>query len=196
MAASPVEAPQPGNDRSVLFVGSNTAPNVLGLKWFLEKVWPDVRSALPDCKLQVAGPVRDALAAPPDGVAFLGLVPDLDPLYRAAGVVISPLPVGSGLKVKLIEAMSRGKATVATSATLEGIETLAGAGVTVADAAGDFASAIVQLLGDPGLRERKGAEALDAVRRRFSPEACYAELMRYVEQPLKDVASAVPSQAS
>jgi succinoglycan biosynthesis protein ExoO len=169
---------------------------VLGLKWFLEEVWPDVRSAVPDCKLQVAGTVRDALAAPPDGVAFLGLVADLDPLYRTAGVVISPLPVGSGLKVKLIEALSRGKATVATSATLEGIETLAGDAVTVADAAGDFAGSVVRLLADRDLRERKGADALDVARRRFSPEACYAELLRYVAQPLKDVAPAVPSQAS
>ena len=44
MAASAVEAPQPGDDRTVLFVGSNTAPNVLGLRWFLDEVWPQVHS--------------------------------------------------------------------------------------------------------------------------------------------------------
>lgn len=189
MAATPVEAPQPGDDRTLLFVGSNTAPNVLGLKWFVDEAWPDLRAVLPDCRLLVAGSVANAFTAAPEGVTFLGLVPDLAPLYRDAGVVISPLQAGSGLKIKLIEALSRGKATVATSATLEGIEAVAGPAVSVADAAGDFARSIMRLLRDRGLRERKCREALEVARAHFSPEACYAELLGYVEQPLKGAAA-------
>ena len=120
-------------------------------------------------------------------------MPDLDPLYRQAGVVISPLPVGSGLKVKLVEALSRGKATVATSATLEGIADATGTAVTVADAAGDFAGSTLRLLSDRDLRVRKGQDALDIARRHFSAEACYADLHRYIEQPLQSV---LPSKSS
>ncbi|HML30859.1 MAG TPA: glycosyltransferase, partial [Hyphomicrobium sp.] len=55
LAHETVAAPQPGESRTLLFVGSNTAPNVIGLKWFLEESWPEILKAVPDCRLVVAG---------------------------------------------------------------------------------------------------------------------------------------------
>ena len=69
----------------------------------------------------------------PPGVSVMGLVKDLTPLYRDAGVIISPLRIGSGLKVKLIEALSHGKSIVGTARTLQGVEEQLADAILVAD---------------------------------------------------------------
>jgi glycosyltransferase involved in cell wall biosynthesis len=181
IAAEAVDEPQPGDRRTVLFVGSNTAPNVVGMRWFLDEIWPQVRRELPDCELIVAGRVQQAFPTSPEGVRFLGLVHDLEPLYRQAGVVISPLIAGSGLKIKLIEALGRGKAIVATSVTVDGVAQQVGSSVVVADSAADFGNAIVRLLVDDELRLQTCSKALETAKRHLSAEACYADLLSYLE---------------
>jgi succinoglycan biosynthesis protein ExoO len=96
--------------------------------------------------------------------------------------VISPLLAGSGLKIKLIEALGHGKAVVATSATVEGVEEVVKPAVAVADDADAFAGAIAELLTDHALRDRKCQEALTIAKRSFSAEACYADLLDFIEQ--------------
>ena len=178
MAAHPAPAPAPGRDDLLLFVGSNTAPNVIGLEWFFAEAWPRLRALRPAARLQVAGSVGRALR-PPEGVEVLGVVDDLAGAYARAGVVISPLTAGSGLKIKLIEAMAAGKAVVATSVTLQGVEAEAGPAVAHHDAPHAFAEAAAALAGDAAAREALGALALEAARAHFSAEACYGETVRW-----------------
>jgi succinoglycan biosynthesis protein ExoO len=182
LACHVVEKPQPGDPHTLLFVGSNTAPNVIGMRWFLQSVWPQIRQEVPDCRLLVAGSVARGLpeAVPAAGVRFLGMVADLDPLYVEAGVVISPLTVGSGLKIKLIEALGQGKAIVATSVTTEGCEDAVVQAICQRNDVGAFADAVVELLTDDALRLAKAAQALDVARRFYSPEATYGELLAFV----------------
>jgi glycosyltransferase involved in cell wall biosynthesis len=180
MAVECVGAPQPGKDGRILFVGSKTAPNIVGLRWFLEKVWPMVLAAVPDAELSVAGSVSGAIAAGVPGVRLFGPVPSLETLYREAAVVISPLPVGSGLKIKLVEALGHGKAVVATTATVQGFEALTREAVAVADEPAAFAAEVTALLRDPSLRSVRGAAALAVARERFSASACYADFVAYV----------------
>lgn len=183
MAAHPVTKPQPGDADRMLFVGSNTAPNVVGLQWLFDKVWPLVRASWPTARLNIAGTVARAFPqGGPDGVRFLGLVDDLDALYAGAGIVISPLTFGSGLKIKLIEAMAQGKAIVATSVTLQGAEAECEGAVAHADAAEDFAAAILTLHADHAARAALAAAALDAARRYFSPAACYGTFTAWLRQ--------------
>jgi succinoglycan biosynthesis protein ExoO len=165
----------------VLFVGSNTAPNVFGLRWFLASIWPVVRSSVPDATLLVAGSVCGTVTHMPDGVRLLGRVRDLAPLYCDAAVVVSPLQVGSGLKIKLIEALGHGKAVVATSVTMQGVEQ--DGVVAVADQPAEFAAAVVELLSDETLRLAQAGAALELARSRFSATACYAALLDVVSSP-------------
>jgi succinoglycan biosynthesis protein ExoO len=78
--AATVADAQPGADDTLLFVGSNTAPNIVGLEWFFREIWPLVRAKRPHATLKVAGSVSRALGAAPAGVTMLGVVPDLAPL--------------------------------------------------------------------------------------------------------------------
>ncbi|MEH3045532.1 glycosyltransferase [Sphingomonas adhaesiva] len=180
MAATPVAAPQPGEHDRLLFVGSNTAPNVVGLQWFFDAVWPAIRAACPQATLDVAGTVGRAFDSAPEGVRLLGLVDDLDPLYTRAGVVISPLTFGSGLKIKLIEALARGKAIVATTITVEGAERETEDAVHVTDDAARFADHVVALNRDPAARAALAQAALTAARDHYSAQSCYAAFVEWL----------------
>lgn len=179
LASRVAATPQAGDRRTLLFVGSNTAPNIIGLRWFFTSVWPEITSRIPDARLLVAGGVAAGFPRDVPGVRFLGLVADLDPLYAEAGAAISPLTVGSGLKIKLIEALGQGKAIVATSATTEGCDEAVAEAIYERDDARAFADAVVELLRDDGLRHAKAAQALDVARRLYSPEACYRDLLAF-----------------
>jgi len=181
-AVSPVEAAQPGADDTLLFVGSNTPPNVVGLDWFFREVWPLVRAARPGARLAVAGSVARSLKHVPEGVALLGVVDDLAPLYREAGVVISPLRSGSGLKIKLIDAWAGGKAVVGTSVTVQGVESLARGAMDLADDADAFAAAIVALADDEARRVELGHVGLRITRERFSIHAATADFVTRVQR--------------
>ena len=184
MAAASVAQAQPGRADRILFVGSNTAPNSVGLQWFFDSVWPRVRAGWPDARLDVAGSVARAFPrGGPGGVGFLGLVDDLDPLYADAGIVISPLTFGSGLKIKLVEALAKGKAIVATTVTLQGCEQETAGAVRVTDDADAFADHILELHRDDDARRTQAQAALETAQRHFSAAACYAVFTQWLQRP-------------
>ncbi|MBC7769875.1 MAG: glycosyltransferase [Phycisphaerales bacterium] len=179
-AAEPVTAPQPGEDDLLFFVGSNTAPNIVGLEWFYREIWPLIRVKRPAARLKVAGSVARALGTPPEGVTMLGVVGDLAPFYAEAGVVISPLYTGSGLKIKLIEALAAGKAVVGTSVTAQGVERQVAGAMALEDAPGRFADACIELLGQHERRAALAIAALACANAHFSAAACFRELTAFV----------------
>jgi succinoglycan biosynthesis protein ExoO len=173
IAALPVKQPQPGNTDIVLFVGSSAAPNVDGIKWFIDACWPAIRQRRPDAVLNIAGSVCSGLARVPDGVRLLNVVENLDGLYAEAAVVVSPLRAGSGLKIKFIEALSKGKAVVATTTTLQGVFDIMTGCAAISDNAPDFAADVVGLLADDKMRSELGAKGLSVVSQHFSPDRAY-----------------------
>lgn len=180
LAVSVAERASPGEDDVVLFVGSNAAPNVDGLRWFLDEAWPRLRQLRPDVQLLVAGTVTRNLPALPEGVSGLGVVDDLGPVYARAGVVISPLRLGSGLKIKLVEAAGHGKAVVATTVTLQGVEEEMGGTIRVADEPGALAAEVASLLDNPEARQALGQRALTAARAHFSAPQVHQELLGHI----------------
>ena len=179
MAVAAVAGPQPGEDDTVLFVGSNTLPNIDGIAWFLREVWPALLERRPRMRMQIAGTCCGSLQAVPRNVVLLGRVDDLEQVYRRAGIVISPLRLGSGLKIKLVEAMGRGKAVIATETTLQGVGEQVEGAVLRADTPAEFLAAFERLL-DGTARSRLGARALDAAHRHFSSAACHGGLLDFV----------------
>jgi succinoglycan biosynthesis protein ExoO len=109
-------------------------------------------------------------------------VSGLDALYRRAGVVISPLRVGSGLKVKLVEALGWGKAIVATSVTAQGVGSLVKEAIVFADEAEDFADEVVDLMANQPRRKRYADAALQVAKVHFGREACYGEILSFIRE--------------
>ncbi|GAA4979910.1 glycosyltransferase family 4 protein [Kineococcus glutinatus] len=164
-------SPQPGT-ASALFVGAvDYGPNRAGLRWFLDEVWPAVLARTPQARFTAVGralsDVHPREAGEPAGVAFHSQVPSVDPFYDAADVCVVPLLSGGGTKIKLVEAMSRGRAVVTTSVGLEGLEEYRSA-VVVADDPTSFADAVARLLRDPAEAQRLGKVAAEAIAEDFS----------------------------
>ncbi len=182
----------PGDPERLLFVGSRTAPNTDGLRWFLDTVWPQIAELSPDTRLDVIGTVAADFDAGrmPAGVRLHGLVPDLAPFYRRAGIVVSPLRFGSGLKIKLVEALAWGKPTVASPVTLQGVEQACGPAVMVAADAASFAAAILALQRDGDLRSLLARRAQMVVEAHFARGAAHRNLRDWCQEVAKGNAGA------
>ena len=170
--AVPRDAAAPGR---CLFVGSGSLHNVEALEWFLRECWPGVRERCPQAELHVVGTVSARLATVPAGVVVQGEVPDLTEEYRHAQLVVAPLRTGSGLKVKVVEAMCHGVAIVTTSVGAQGLMGLQPAPFLVADTSGEFVAAVLTVLEDDAVRRGLERAALAAAPS-FSSARAFAEL--------------------
>lgn len=146
-----VTAPRLTGRHDILFVGGyQHLPNVDAARWAVEAIMPLVRRSVPEATLRLVGshmpPTVAELAGP--GVEATGWLDDLTPAYGRARVVIAPLRYGAGVKGKVAEAIEHGVPVVGTSMAFEGINLVDGVDVLFADAAAEFADAIVRLLTD------------------------------------------------
>jgi glycosyltransferase involved in cell wall biosynthesis len=135
----------------VLFSGlMSYYPNQQGIRWFITDVFPLVLRCVPRARLVVAG------AAPPrwlqllarDHVEVTGYVPDIRPYIERASVVIAPLMIGGGTRVKILEAQAMARPVVSTSLGAEGLNLEAGTSALIADDSAAFAAQVVRLLTD------------------------------------------------
>ena len=92
-------------------------------------------------------------------VVVTGRVPDVTPYLDRAAVVVVPLRLGGGMRVKVLEALGAGKAVVASSLAVEGLDVVDGEHVLLAETDQQFSDAIVQLLSDPTRRKALAAHA-------------------------------------
>jgi hypothetical protein len=161
LVLEPAERPSPlAGPPVALFVGDRTwAPNAASAH-AAAALWPAVAARVPDARLVIAGrPARRERPPRVPGVGWLGFVEDVDALYDAATVLLAPVDIGGGVRVKILEAAARGLPVVATSAGLGSI-----AEYLPIRAAPDFGEAAVRLLGDRRLARATGAELFEASR--------------------------------
>jgi len=173
-----------GNEPIVLFVGNMTHSNDEALAWFLSQVWPNIRAGYPSARFRVVGRAAAAIrSGDAPGVELIGPVQDLWPEYARAQVVIAPLLSGTtGVKVKVAEAMAYGRPLVTTSVGIDvGNRDQLEPGAIIANNAKDFATAIMTLLREPGLRIEKCRGAKEVFERWFSQEGCYREIAEWID---------------
>lgn len=163
----------------LLFVASYNDLNVIGLRWFLDAVWPALRATVPRAELVVCGNIAAKLGPVPAGVAVRGFVPQLADEYAAARVVVNPVREGTGLKVKVVEALCHGRPVVTTRAGAAGLDA---DGVLVADAADDCVRTLRTLLTDAAAWVDAAGGAARHAARRFSPEVAFAPLVRQLDE--------------
>jgi len=136
-------------------------PNVDGVLWYADHVWPRIRERLPGAHFYIVGRHPHArlerLREVP-GVVITGSVPETQPYIRAAAVYVVPLLVGGGTRLKLLESTAMGKAIVATRLAAEGFAAPERA-MVLADTPSEFADACVRLAQDEGERAAWGGRA-------------------------------------
>lgn len=165
------ESGQPAKAGALVFTGLlRYRPNVDGVVWFLAEVYPLIRVAHPDVHLTVVGDgpddVLESLRVP--GVTVTGWVEDVRPYMEDASVVVVPLRMGGGTRLKVVEALSMSKAIVSTTLGSEGIDVESGIHVVLADDARSFADAVVDLLRDQRTAKRLGAAGRALAEERYS----------------------------
>ncbi|MGK0389951.1 MAG: glycosyltransferase involved in cell wall biosynthesis [Maribacter sp.] len=126
---------------SISFIGSlDWMPNIEGLKWFLDKIWDDLQEKYPNISFHIAG--RNT----PDwlhqlqqkNVIVHGEVEDAHAFINAHPIMVVPLQSGSGMRVKILEAMALGRVVITTSIGVEGIHAIHQKEVLIADDKADF----------------------------------------------------------
>ena len=171
--------PKP-DGRTIVFFGLlSYAPNVDGVIYFVNEIWPHVAASHPDARCKIIGgsppPALLALAGP--RIEFTGFVPDLRPHLAEAAVVVVPLRLGGGTRLKIVEAMAMGKAIVSTTLGAEGIDATPDRDIMIADDAASFAARIRSLLDDVG----RAAELGHAARRLAESKYAWSSAARALE---------------
>ena len=177
----PPESNDSNEGGTVLFVGSGNPLNVNGLEAFIREGWPLVKQHLPNATLKVAGSVSEALsdeATSTVGVMCLGVVDDLRSAYESADVVINCTTLGTGLKIKCLEAMAYGRALVTTSNGAEGIRGVPGSDYLVVDGWTSFANEVTSVLQSPSTRQSLAASGRALIEREYTMDSVFSELDR------------------
>jgi polysaccharide biosynthesis protein PslH len=152
----------------ITFVGAmDWEPNVDGVDYFCGEIWPLIRAEVAEARLRIVGrnPVRRIQRWASDIVEITGEVPSVVEPLRQSAVVIVPLRIGGGTRLKIYEAMATARAVVSTSVGAEGLDIEHGRDIILADDPRSFAKAVVMLLRDPNLRRRYGTAAKEKASR-------------------------------
>jgi glycosyltransferase involved in cell wall biosynthesis len=162
--------PRSAEARHVLSVATMFyPPNVEGVLWFGEQVFPLTRPAVPGIQFHVVGsrPPRrvTTLARRGSGIVVTGYVANLEPILRQSAVLVVPVHSGSGMRVKILEAFARGIPVVSTTVGVEGIPARDEEHLLVADEPELFARAVVRLVTQPVERDRLARAARALVER-------------------------------
>lgn len=179
--------PASANPPRIVFTGSmDWEPNIDAVGYFVQEVFPSVCAEFPSAVFQIVGrnPPSRVKQLASRSVVITGTVPSVAEYLREATVVVVPLRIGGGTRLKIFEAMAMGKAVVSTSIGAEGLEVKTGRDLILADDATSFVHAITLLLRDSALRRRyeEAAAKLASQYDWSNIEQRFAEILREVSR--------------
>jgi glycosyltransferase involved in cell wall biosynthesis len=162
-------------------------PNVEGVKWLVEEIWPRVITQVPHASLHLAGRNFDPNTqyAFRKNVFIYGAVPDAAAFEADKDILLVPIHAGGGLRIKTLIAMNRGKAVISTSIGLQGIEHARHKEeVLLANAVEEFSASIISLYQNPEQVVKMGAKAMELVQSTYNQEHVIKELLQHLHQIL------------
>jgi len=152
-----VAPPSQSEPPRIVFLGSmDWEPNIDAVIYFCQEIFPRVRAEIPSALFQIVGrnPHSRVKQLASDSVQVTGTVPSVAEYLRDATLVVVPLRIGGGTRLKIFEAMATGKAIISTTIGAEGLDVKNGRDLILADEATAFGEAIILLLKDAGLRRQ------------------------------------------
>ena len=149
-------------DPLVIFSGSmDWEPNIDAVEYFSGEIWPHVLARIPGARFRIVGRDPDhrvrKLVSP--SIAVTGTVDSMMEHLRPAAVLVVPLRIGAGTRIKIYEGMAMGKAIVSTTLGAEGLDVHDGHDIFLSDHPRRFAERVVDLLLDEKLRNECGRQA-------------------------------------
>lgn len=169
------------------FIGSlDWAPNLEGIRWFLREVWPELKHRYPELSLHLAGrnTPADLMQRKQPGVVVHGEVEDARAFMQGHGIHIVPLFSGSGIRVKILEAMALGRVVISTPVGAEGISAGEQQGLLLAQDGAAFIDQIRKCLEDWSNQEVKGRRARKYIEAHFGAEQLGRQLWAFYRELL------------
>ena len=169
-------------ENAVAFIGGmDWMPNREGVDWFIEKVWPKVLEQVPVAKFYLAGrnfpeEIRNLKVR---GLIVVGEVEDAKEFIMSKSIAIVPLFAGSGMRVKIVEAMALGRAVISTTVGAESLACTDGSDILIADDADVFANAVIKMLSDRHMRIALGKNAQKLVLNKYDNRKISAAILNF-----------------
>lgn len=171
-------------ENSLFHIGSmDWMPNLEGVNWFLEEVWPKVHQAIPSVKLYLAGRrmPQSLMNKQIEGVKVVGEVADAAYFIGTKEINVVPLLSGSGIRVKIIEAMSMGKTVITTAVGAEGINYTDGENILIANTAEEYVKQIGRCVADKEFCHRIGQNAFNLILNEYGNRALIKKFLQLYE---------------
>jgi glycosyltransferase involved in cell wall biosynthesis len=163
--------PSPEQSASLIFAGRmDYPPNAQAVTIFCKAILPRVAAALRSARLYVVGknPPRSVRELASEQVIITGYVDDVMPFWRKASVLVVPMSVGGGTRIKILEALALGRAVVSTSKGCEGLEVTHEKEILIADDPDGFARCVVRLCRDSNLYTSLAFAGRELVEKKYS----------------------------
>jgi polysaccharide biosynthesis protein PslH len=177
------------NQLSLFFLGSlDWIPNREGIMWFVQHVFPVLINRYPQLKLHIAGrnaPGWFIRTINRPGVVFHGEVAESAEFMRSHDILVSPCFSGSGMRVKIVEAMALGKAVITTPLGAEGLSAEHGINIILATEPQEYVTELMKLLEDPDLCIQMGTNARKLISEKFNIAKVASKLAEFYYLHLK-----------
>ncbi len=162
-------------------------PNRESIDWLLKKVWPIIHRDVPQAHLYLAGRKmpHSLMHTKIEGVEVVGEVKDANRFINDKQINVVPLLSGSGIRVKIIEAMAMGKAVVTTSVGARGIEYTDGVNILIANTPEEFACQIKKLVEDHDYRTQVGMAAAKLIAEQYNLKYVTDRLIQFYKERLE-----------
>ncbi len=173
--------------KSLFFIGRlDWKPNEEGLWWFVKNVWPNIIKKYPELKFYIAGRNMDSAIKKLNSknIIALGEVEDAIEFMNSKSIMICPLFSGSGMRVKIIEAMALGKTIISTSIGAEGIPCTHDENILLADTASEFEKTILKCIEDTSLCSKIGENAYSFANRNYGNKETTEKLIKFYSAQL------------
>lgn len=170
------DRPLPGNPAIVLMGSEGWPPNQDAVEYFAGVIWPVVSTALPEARLHVFGNASALGEAGLGGIQGYPPPVDTREAFAPGSILVLPLRIASGVRMRILEAWARGVPVVASPEAAAGLDAEDGRELLLARDAADYAAAFARLAREPALAARLTAAGRDVLARFHAPAAIAEEM--------------------
>lgn len=170
--------------KDIVFIAGNNEANLNAIIWFINNIWVYFKST--KLNLVIYGTICSGIKSDSSYIAYKniylkGRTDDLDAVYKDANLIINPVKIGGGLKIKNVEALSNGLPLITTNEGAHGIEDGINKSFLLANTVNEWIDSILSLMLSSSLREQLSKNALEYAKNNFSDDICYGELVKKIK---------------